>query len=66
MHCMLMDLLHGFEVLSTTEETLFNSRQVVKFFWIIVIRFKLGRAKYKHIPAVFHTRKTSTNFLIGI
>ena len=23
MHCMLMDLLHGFEVLSTTEETLF-------------------------------------------
>ena len=21
MHCMLMDLLHGFEVLSTTEET---------------------------------------------
>ena len=26
MHCMLMDLLHGFEVLSTTEETLFSSR----------------------------------------
>ena len=26
MHCMLMDLLHGFEVLSTTEETLFNSQ----------------------------------------
>ena len=25
MHCMLMDLLHGFEVLSTTEETLFNT-----------------------------------------
>ena len=25
MHCMLMDLLHGFEVLSTTEETLFKS-----------------------------------------
>ena len=25
---MLMDLLHGFEVLSTTEETLFNSRNV--------------------------------------
>ena len=24
MHCMLMDLLHRFEVLSTTEETLFN------------------------------------------
>ena len=23
MHCMLMDLLHGFEVLSTTEETFF-------------------------------------------
>ena len=28
MHCMLMDLLHGFEVLSTTEETLFNSYNV--------------------------------------
>ena len=27
-NCMLMDLLHGFEVLSTTEETLFNSRNV--------------------------------------
>ena len=26
MRCMLMDLLHGFEVLSTTEETLFNSK----------------------------------------
>ena len=25
MHSMLMDLLHGFEVLSTTEETLFNN-----------------------------------------
>ena len=24
MHCMLMDLLHGFEILSTTEETLQN------------------------------------------
>ena len=30
MHCMLMDLLHGFEVLSTTEETLFNSRNVFR------------------------------------
>ena len=29
MHCMLMDLLHGFEVLSTTEETLFNRRRIV-------------------------------------
>ena len=28
MHCMLMDLLHGIEVLSTTEETLFNSPNV--------------------------------------
>ena len=28
MHCMLMDLLHGFEVLSTTEKTLFNSRNL--------------------------------------
>ena len=27
MHCMLMDLLHGFEVLSTTEETLFNMKE---------------------------------------
>ena len=25
MHCMLMDLLHGFEVLSTTEETLYDT-----------------------------------------
>ena len=33
MHCMLMDLLHGFEVLSTTEETLFNSR-ATQFFQI--------------------------------
>ena len=32
MHCMLMDLLHGFEVLSTTEETLFNSRGFVLFY----------------------------------
>ena len=29
MHCMLMDLLHGFEVLSTTEETLFNNRHLI-------------------------------------
>ena len=33
MHCMLMDLLHGFEVLSTTEETLFNSRSHIVFTW---------------------------------
>ena len=32
MHCMLMDLLHGFEVLGTTEETLFNSR---KLFYLV-------------------------------
>ena len=30
MHCMLMDLLHGFEVLSTTEETLFKKVLVSK------------------------------------
>ena len=29
MHCMLMDLLHGFEVLSTTEETLFNYHRLL-------------------------------------
>ena len=29
MHCMLMDLLDGFEVLSTTEETLFNSQKII-------------------------------------
>ena len=34
MHCMLMDLLHGFEVLSTTEETLFNSRNVSRLLHI--------------------------------
>ena len=32
MHCMFMDLLHGFEVLSTTEETLFNSRNLACIF----------------------------------
>ena len=32
MHCMLMDLLHGFEVLSTTEETLFNSQNKINVF----------------------------------
>ena len=32
MHCMLMDLLHGFEVLSTTEETLFNSNNYLVHF----------------------------------
>ena len=37
MHCMLMDLLHGFEVLSTTEETLFNSRNAAKvFMWGVI------------------------------
>ena len=30
MHCMLMDLLHGFEVLSTTEETLFNTIKLIE------------------------------------
>ena len=28
MHCMLMDLLHGFEVLSTTEESLYEKTQI--------------------------------------
>ena len=37
MHCMLMDLLHGFEVLSTTEETLFNSRNVSRLVQNIII-----------------------------
>ena len=35
MHCMLMDLLHGFEVLSTTEETLFKSKHIT-FVWPFV------------------------------
>ena len=30
MHCMLMDLLHGFEVLSTTEETLIKLKVVLR------------------------------------
>ena len=38
MHCMLMDLLHGFEVLSTTEETLFNSRNT-SIFLLTFVRF---------------------------
>ena len=29
MHCMLMDLLHGFEVLSTTEETSWDGCDLV-------------------------------------
>ena len=36
---MLMDLLHGFEVLSTTEETLFNSRNVSRLVqnnWVFI------------------------------
>ena len=37
MHCMLMDLLHGFEVLSTTEETLFNSRNVSRLVQVEVV-----------------------------
>ena len=40
MHCMLMDLLHGFEVLSTTEETLFNSR--ILFFIVTFESAKSG------------------------
>ena len=39
MHCMLMDLLHGFEVLSTTEETLFNSRNVSRLVQNKNVRF---------------------------
>ena len=39
MHCMLMDLLHGFEVLSTTEETLFNSRNVSRLVQNNLIQF---------------------------
>ena len=33
MHCMLMDLLHGFEVLSTTEETLLHFFDFFFFFF---------------------------------
>ena len=39
---MLMDLLHGFEVLSTTEETLFNSRNVSRLVQNISFRFLLS------------------------
>ena len=46
MHCMLMDLLHGFEVLSTTEETLFNSRNVSRLvqnnLLVLFLPFLLG------------------------
>ena len=36
---MLMDLLHGFEVLSTTEETLFNSRKFQLFVCLFMLLF---------------------------
>ena len=42
MHCMLMDLLHGFEVLSTTEETLFNSQFQVILTGHEVLRVRLS------------------------
>ena len=47
MHCMLMDLLHGFEVLSTTEETLFNSRNVSRLVDIICLALSLRRVREK-------------------
>ena len=37
MHCMLMDLLHGFEVLSTTEETLFKNVRFGKVHFMVRI-----------------------------
>ena len=43
MHCMLMDLLHGFEVLSTTEETLFNSRNIGFAYIYIQTRYELEK-----------------------
>ena len=38
---MLMDLLHGFEVLSTTEETLFNSRNVSRLVLRVALTFAI-------------------------
>ena len=52
MHCMLMDLLHGFEVLSTTEETLFNSRN-----------FRLYQQKRQKTPTKLATFVLSAYFL---
>ena len=40
MHCMLMDLLHGFEVLSTTEETLFKMHHILQSTQIRVKQFE--------------------------
>ena len=55
MHCMLMDLLHGFEVLSTTEETLFNSRYIFMFQAnnknVIITRELRERASYSWMPS---------------
>ena len=49
MHCMLMDLLHGFEVLSTTEETLFNSRNVSRLVQNNLVLFKLLNSIHQRI-----------------
>ena len=46
MHCMLMDLLHGFEVLSTTEETLFNSRNVSR---LVQNKIRMGCSQWNEI-----------------
>ena len=64
MHCMLMDLLHGFEVLSTTEETLFNSRNVsrlvqniFKIFCIKPVFMLYGREDAWGNPRIFRCFK---------
>ena len=49
MHCMLMDLLHGFEVLSITEEILFNSRNVSRLVQNNPIHFCFSGSIYKFI-----------------
>ena len=66
MHCMLMDLLHGFEVLSTTEETSLNSRNVSRlvqnipensFKRILTSFLGLNNSKF-----VFSKRSTNSKF----
>ena len=60
MHCMLMDLLHGFEVLSTTEETLFNSRNVSRLVSILVLRVVMRFMKFYYF-STHHLIRVANN-----
>ena len=61
MHCMLMDLLHGFEVLSTTEETLFNSRNVSR-----LVQNNLISISFQHAAArLLQNKKTTICFIFN-